>query len=39
MLTMAYGKEVMPLFSAPDDASRRLYLDGHKPTETVDDPT
>jgi len=46
MMTMAYGMEVMQtkdkitFFSELNDALRRVYLDGRKPTQKVlDDPT
>ena len=46
MMNMAYGMEVMQskdritLFSELNDAMRRVYLDGRKPTEKIlDDPT
>jgi hypothetical protein len=46
MMTMAYGMEVMQnkdkitFFSELNDALRRVYLDGRKPTQKIlDDPT
>jgi hypothetical protein len=45
MMNMAYGMEVMQakdkitFFSELNDALRRVYLDGRKPTQKTDDPT